>query len=81
MSNPYDVERSWPPYFLEAREYADEKQGTYRAGSHPVWTVHVPDGWIGNSTFIEGDEWCHRLRHECVLRGRRAHHGRNSKGD
>jgi len=56
MSNPYDVERSFPPYFLEAREFADEKQGTYQAGDHPVWTVHVPDGWIGNATFIEGDD-------------------------
>jgi alkyl sulfatase BDS1-like metallo-beta-lactamase superfamily hydrolase len=56
MPNPYDVERTWPPYFLEHRKLADERQGTYKAGPHPVWTVHVPDGWIGNSTIIEGDE-------------------------
>lgn len=55
MTNPYDVERSWPPYFLEHRKLADERQGTYKAGPHPVWTVHVPDGWIGNSTIIEGN--------------------------
>lgn len=52
--NPYQVERSWPPYFLEHKKLFTEKSGTYRAGSHPVWTVHVPGGWIGNSTIIEG---------------------------
>jgi alkyl sulfatase BDS1-like metallo-beta-lactamase superfamily hydrolase len=56
MSNPYTVERSWPPYFLEHRKLVAERQGTYKAGPHPVWTVHVPDGWIGNSTIIEGDD-------------------------
>ena len=56
MANPYDVQRSWPDLFLEEREYAAEKQGTYKAGPHPVWTIHVPDGWIGNSTVIEGHD-------------------------
>lgn len=56
MTNPYDVERSWPDLFLEERTYAADKQGTYKAGPYPVWTIHVPDGWIGNSTIIEGDD-------------------------
>jgi alkyl sulfatase BDS1-like metallo-beta-lactamase superfamily hydrolase len=56
VANPYDVERSWPDLFLEEREYAAEKQGTYKAGPHPVWTIHVPDGWLGNSTVIEGHD-------------------------
>jgi alkyl sulfatase BDS1-like metallo-beta-lactamase superfamily hydrolase len=56
MHNPYNVERSWPDLFLEERKYASEKQGTYKAGPHPVWTIHVPDGWLGNSTVIEGHD-------------------------
>jgi alkyl sulfatase BDS1-like metallo-beta-lactamase superfamily hydrolase len=56
MANPYDVERSWPDYFLEERKLFDEGQGTYRCGDLPVWTVHCPLGYIGNSTFIEGDD-------------------------
>ena len=54
--NPYHVERSWPDYFLEHQKLFTEKAGTYKAGKHPVWTVHVPDGWIGNSTIIEGED-------------------------
>ena len=54
--NPYEVERSWPPYFLEHQKLFTEKAGTYKAGKYPVWTVHVPDGWIGNSTIIEGKD-------------------------
>ncbi len=54
--NPYQVERSWPPYFLEHQKLFTEKAGTYKAGKYPVWTVHVPGGWIGNSTIIEGDD-------------------------
>ena len=56
MSNPYDVERSWPDYFLEHRRETVEKQGTYRAGGLPVWTVHCPLGFLGNSIIIEGDD-------------------------
>ena len=47
-ANPYAVERSWPDYFLEHQKLFTEKAGTYRAGEHRVWTVHVPGGWIGN---------------------------------
>ena len=54
--NPYQVERSWPPYFLEHKKLFTEQAGTYKAGKYPVWTVHVPGGWIGNSTIIEGDD-------------------------
>ncbi|QFU76605.1 MBL fold metallo-hydrolase [Halioglobus maricola] len=54
--SPYHVERTWPDYFLEHKKLFTEKSGTYRAGEHPVWTVHVPGGWIGNSTIIEGDD-------------------------
>jgi alkyl sulfatase BDS1-like metallo-beta-lactamase superfamily hydrolase len=54
--NPYQVERSWPDYFLEHQKLFTEKAGTYKAGKYPVWTVHVPDGWIGNSTIIEGED-------------------------
>src|SRR5210317_1432380 len=54
--NPYEVERSWPPYFLEHQKLFTEKAGTYKAGKYPVWTIHVPGGWIGNSTVIEGDD-------------------------
>ena len=54
--NPYQVERSWPPYFLEHQKLFTEQAGTYKAGKNPVWTVHVPGGWIGNSTIIEGDD-------------------------
>ena len=54
--NPYEVERSWPPYFLEHKKLFTEKAGTYKAGKYPVWTIHVPGGWIGNSTVIEGDD-------------------------
>jgi len=56
MSNPYDVERSWPDYFLEHRRLTVEKQGTYGCGDLPVWTVHCPLGYLGNSTIIEGDD-------------------------
>jgi alkyl sulfatase BDS1-like metallo-beta-lactamase superfamily hydrolase len=56
MANPYDVERSWPDYFLEERKLFDEGQGTYQCGDLPVWTVHCPLGYIGNSTIIEGDD-------------------------
>ena len=54
--NPYQVERSWPDYFLQHKKLFTEQAGTYKAGKHPVWTVHVPDGWIGNSTIIEGKD-------------------------
>ena len=54
--NPYEVVRSWPDYFLEHQKLFTEKAGTYKAGKYPVWTVHVPGGWIGNSTIIEGDD-------------------------
>jgi len=54
--NPYEIERSWPPYFLEHQKLFTEKAGTYKAGKYPVWTIHVPGGWIGNSTVIEGDD-------------------------
>jgi len=56
MVNPYDVERSWPDYFLEHRTLVFEQAGTYRAGDLPVWTVHCSEGYIGNSTIIEGDD-------------------------
>lgn len=58
MTNPYDVERSWPDYFLEHRKLFEEGggQGTYKCGDLPVWTVHAPLGYIGNSTFIVGDD-------------------------
>jgi alkyl sulfatase BDS1-like metallo-beta-lactamase superfamily hydrolase len=56
MDNPYDVERSWPSAFLEHRRDTVDRQGTYRCGDLPVWTVHCPLGWLGNSTIIEGDD-------------------------
>lgn len=56
MSNPYDVERSWPDYFLEHRKMTVERQGTYKCGDLPVWTVYCPAGYLGNSTIIEGDD-------------------------
>jgi alkyl sulfatase BDS1-like metallo-beta-lactamase superfamily hydrolase len=59
MSNPYDVERTWPDYFLEHRKLFEDREGgrgTYKCGDHPVWTVHAPLGYLGNSTFIEGDD-------------------------
>lgn len=56
MSNPYDVERSWPDYFLEHRKRTVEQQGTYQCGDVPVWTVYCPNGYLGNSTIIEGDD-------------------------
>ena len=56
MNNPYDVERSWPDYFLEHRRKTVEMQGTYRCGDLPVWTVHCPLGYLGNATVIEGDD-------------------------
>jgi alkyl sulfatase BDS1-like metallo-beta-lactamase superfamily hydrolase len=56
MSNPYDVERSWPDYFLEHRRLTVEQQGTYQCGELPVWTVYCPAGLLGNSTIIEGDD-------------------------
>jgi alkyl sulfatase BDS1-like metallo-beta-lactamase superfamily hydrolase len=54
--NPYQVERSWPEYFLEHQKLFTEQAGTYKAGDYPVWTVHVPGGWIGNATIIEGED-------------------------
>jgi alkyl sulfatase BDS1-like metallo-beta-lactamase superfamily hydrolase len=56
MTNPYDVERSWPEYFLEHRRQTVEMQGTYQCGDLPVWTVHCPLGFLGNATIIEGDD-------------------------
>lgn len=56
MANPYDVERAWPDYFLEHRRLTIERQGTYRCGQLPVWTVYCPLGYLGNSTVIEGDD-------------------------
>jgi alkyl sulfatase BDS1-like metallo-beta-lactamase superfamily hydrolase len=54
--NPFEVQRSFPDYLLEHRKLFTEQAGTYKAGPHPVWTVHVPAGWAGNVTFIEGDD-------------------------
>lgn len=56
MANPYDVDRSWPDYFLEHRRLTVEQQGTYKCGDLPVWTVYCPAGLLGNSTIIEGPE-------------------------
>lgn len=56
MANPYDVERSWPDYFLEHYRETVEKQGTYQCNDLPVWTVYCPLGYLGNSTIIEGDD-------------------------
>lgn len=56
MANPYDVERSFPDYFLEHRRLTVEQQGTYRCGDLPIWTVYCPAGFLGNSTVIEGDD-------------------------
>ena len=56
MSNPYDVERSWPEYFLEHRSNTVERQGTYQCGDLPVWTIYCPAGYLGNSIVIEGDD-------------------------
>lgn len=56
MANPYDVERSWPDYFLEHRRLTVEQQGTYRCGGLPVWTVYCPDGLIGDSIIIDAPE-------------------------
>lgn len=56
MRNPYDVERSWPEYFLEHRRLTVEMAGTYKCGELPVWTVHCPLDLLGNSTIIEGDD-------------------------
>jgi alkyl sulfatase BDS1-like metallo-beta-lactamase superfamily hydrolase len=56
VANPYDVERSWPEYFLEHRRLTVEMQGTYKCGDLPVWTVHCPLGFLGNATIIEGDD-------------------------
>ncbi|MEV6263953.1 alkyl sulfatase dimerization domain-containing protein [Streptomyces sp. NPDC051784] len=56
MANPYDVERSWPDYFLEHRRLTVEREGTYRCGDLPVWTVYCPAGFLGNSIVIEGDD-------------------------
>jgi alkyl sulfatase BDS1-like metallo-beta-lactamase superfamily hydrolase len=56
MPNPYDVERSWPDYFLEHRRNTVERAGTYKCGDLPVWTVHCPHGYLGNSTIIEGED-------------------------
>ncbi len=55
-TNPYQVERTWPDYFLEHQKLFTEQAGTYKAGGYPVWTVHAPGGWIGNSTIIEGED-------------------------
>ena len=54
--NPYKIERSFPDYFLEGRKFSDELQGTHQAGDLPVYTVNAPLGYIGNSTFIIGDD-------------------------
>jgi alkyl sulfatase BDS1-like metallo-beta-lactamase superfamily hydrolase len=56
VTNPYDVERSWPDYFLEHRRQTVEKQGTYKCAELSVWTVHCPLGFLGNATIIEGDD-------------------------
>ncbi|MFW5415766.1 MBL fold metallo-hydrolase [Nocardiopsis sp. CNT-189] len=56
MANPYDVERSWPEYFLEHRRLTVDRQGTYRCGDLPVWNVYCPGGHLGGSTVIEGDD-------------------------
>lgn len=56
MVNPYDVERSWPDYFLEHRRLTVEQQGTYQCGDLPVWTVYCPDGLIGDCIIIDAPE-------------------------
>ena len=56
MANPYDVERTWPEYFTRHRELTLDRQGTYRCGELPVWTIYCPKGYLGNSTVIEGDD-------------------------
>jgi len=54
--NPYKVERTWPPYFLEHEKLFTEKAGVYKAGPHPVWTLHALGGYYGNTTVIEGND-------------------------
>ncbi len=56
QENPFEVSRTFPDYLLEHRKLFTEQAGTYKAGPHPVWTVHAPAGWIGNVIFIEGDD-------------------------
>ena len=51
---PYNVDRNWPPYFLEHEKLFTEKAGVYKAGPHPVWTLHALGGYYGNPTVIEG---------------------------
>ncbi|WP_432168734.1 alkyl sulfatase dimerization domain-containing protein [Streptomyces sp. bgisy031] len=56
QTNPYDVERTWPAYFLEHRKLTVDRQGTYRCGDLPVWTIYCPGGLLGNAIVIEGDD-------------------------
>ena len=53
MKNPYDVERSWPAYFLEHREITLGEQGTHKCGDLPVWVVRHPAGTVGDVVIIE----------------------------
>ena len=56
MTNSYDVERSWPDYFLEHRRLTVEQQGTYQCGDLPVWSVYCPGGVIGDSIIIDAPD-------------------------
>ena len=50
----YEVERTWPEYFLEHKKYFEPK--TYAIEGVPVWSINNIDDWAVNSILIEGND-------------------------
>ena len=50
----YQVERSWPDYFLEHKQYFEPR--TYKIEGAPIWSINNPENWAVNCILIEGDD-------------------------
>ena len=49
-----EVERTFPPYFLEHKKYFEPR--VYKIGDYPVWSINNTADWATNTILIEGDE-------------------------
>jgi alkyl sulfatase BDS1-like metallo-beta-lactamase superfamily hydrolase len=50
----YDVERTFPEYYLEQKKYFEPK--TYQIADYPVWSINNVEEYLSNSMFVIGDE-------------------------
>lgn len=52
--NKYEVERSWPDYFIKHQENYVPK--VYKIPGAPVWSINNTENWAANTILIEGDK-------------------------